>query len=98
MLSAWCGEVRMEEPEIRAAFHARRATACRLGNGDRRVGRVSKKREREDHIPTRRIGACYECDERHRARHLYGDDDDRRGVSRRAAGAGEVRAWRHEIP
>ena len=54
--------------------------------------------QRQDHVARRRHRARRQRDQRHRPRHLHGDDHDRRRVPRADAGAGEVRARRHEVP
>ncbi len=43
-------------------------------------GAFQKPAERADHVPRRRHGARRQRDQRHRPRHLHGDDDDRRRV------------------
>ena len=47
-------------------------------------------------LRARRHGACRQRDQRHRSRHLHGDDHDRRRVPRATSRAGEVRTRRHE--
>ena len=80
-----------------AALDARRAAAGRLGHGDRRLGRVAAAGAARS-ITLRADGTADvgSATTRHRPGHLHRDDDDRRRVPRPAAGAGEVRARRHD--
>ena len=54
--------------------------------------------QRRSHVARRRHRARRERDQRHRTRHVHGDDHDRGRVSGTEAGAGAVRARRHQVP